>query len=155
MVTLILNFLIFRKSFDTLYEACLNDSELASKLVILVSSRSFIKQSIHDHNVRYMFLRKLQNSFESTYLISKKHFCNIYIISDSSNLRKTNRIAFRNSICLLGEFYNKARLDNGSQLTFMTTPLISYLEMLLEDADILDLQIFTSQVRFITLIIWL
>lgn len=61
-------------------------------------------------------------------------------------MRKNNRSAFRNSIRLLGEFYNKARLANGSQLTFMATPLISTLEMLLEDADILDLQIFTSQV---------
>lgn len=63
-------------------------------------------------------------------------------------MRKTNRVAFRNSICLLGEFYNKARLANGTQLTFMVTPLISYLEMLLEDADILDLQVFTAQVTF-------
>lgn len=76
------------------------------------------------------------------------NFCQyIYcLIIASSSIRKANRTAFRNSINLLGEFYNKARLANGAQLTFMVTPLISYLEMLLEDADILDLQIFTSQV---------
>lgn len=55
----------FRTSFDNLYQACLNDGELASKLVVMVSSRSFITQEIHDQNVRYMFLKKLQNSVDS------------------------------------------------------------------------------------------
>lgn len=57
--------MIFRNSFDNLYQACLNDSDLASKLVVLVSSRSFITQQIHEQNVRLMFLRKLQNTFDS------------------------------------------------------------------------------------------
>lgn len=73
------------------------------------------------------------------------------IILACSALRKTNRILFRNSVCLLGEYYNKARLPDGNQFTIILRPFISYLEMLLEDADILDLQVFTSQVKFLKL----
>lgn len=47
---------------------------------------------------------------------------------------------------MLGEFYHKARLANGQQLTFMATPFTTYLEMLLESAQAQDLKLFTTQV---------
>ncbi|KAJ8927018.1 hypothetical protein NQ314_020581 [Rhamnusium bicolor] len=46
---------------------------------------------------------------------------------------------------MLGEFYNKARLANGQQLTFMATPFLAYLEMLLESGQPQDLELFTTQ----------
>lgn len=54
---------------------------------------------------------------------------------------------FRNSVQLMGEFFNKARLANGQQFSFMATPLLSYLEMLLESAEAVDLKLFTIQVK--------
>ncbi|XP_057669364.1 uncharacterized protein LOC130901784 [Diorhabda carinulata] len=117
------------RSFDALYQGCLNDEELASKLVVMVSSRSFISQEVHDQNIRLIFLKKLQNDFEGCKIVSK-----------------ANPTAFRNGVRMLGEFFHKARLVNGQPFTFMLTPLLSYLEMLLESAHALDLQQFTFQI---------
>ncbi|CAH0550645.1 unnamed protein product [Brassicogethes aeneus] len=116
------------KSFEYLYEACLQDIDLASKTVLMISSRTFISQEVHDQNIRMMFLRKLQEIFEGCH-----------------QLQKSNPIAFRNSIQILGEFYNKARLANGEQFTFMASPLVSYLDMLLEATNVDDLKLFTTQ----------
>lgn len=69
------------------------------------------------------------------------------IILGSKLLQKTNPVAFRNSVLMLGEFYHKARLANGQQLTFMATPFTTYLEMLLESAQLQDLKLFTAQVN--------
>nr|CAH7714674.1 unnamed protein product [Callosobruchus chinensis] len=52
------------KSFDRIYEGCLSDPELGTKLVMMIASRSFITQEVHDQNIRLLFLTKLQNSFE-------------------------------------------------------------------------------------------
>ncbi|CAG9864054.1 unnamed protein product [Phyllotreta striolata] len=117
------------KSFDVLYQECLNDEELASKIVILIASRSFITQEIHDQNLRLLFLKKLQSDFES---------CKI--------LNETNPAGFRNYVKMLGEFYSKARLANGQPFSFMVTPLLVCLEMLLESAQLSDLQQFTTQI---------
>ncbi|KAJ8947835.1 hypothetical protein NQ318_009980 [Aromia moschata] len=116
-------------SFDALYQACLNDTNLASKVVLMVASRSFISQEVRDQNIRLMFIKKLQNNFEG-----------------AQQLQKGSPTAFRNSVHMLGEFFNKARLANGQQLTFMASPFISYLEMLLETAQPLDLKLFTTQI---------
>ncbi|XP_018579984.1 uncharacterized protein LOC108917725 [Anoplophora glabripennis] len=116
------------RCFDAIHQACLSDADLGSKLVYMISARSFISQEIHDQNIRLMFLRKLQNNFEGCKL-----------------LQKTNPVAFRNSVQMLGEFYHKARLANGQQLTFMATPFMTYLEMLLESTQSLDLKLFTAQ----------
>ncbi|XP_028131801.1 CBP80/20-dependent translation initiation factor-like isoform X1 [Diabrotica virgifera virgifera] len=111
------------KSFDALYQGCLSDDELASKLVIMISSRSFISQEVHDQNFRLLFLRKLQNDFEG-----------------GKVLQKTNPIAFRNCVRMLGEFFSKARLVNGDPFTFMLIPLVNCLEMLLDSPQVSDLQ---------------
>ncbi|CAH2007181.1 unnamed protein product [Acanthoscelides obtectus] len=116
------------KSFDRIYESCLSDPELGTKLVMMIASRSFITQEVHDQNIRLMFLTRLQNSFE-----------------DAKQLQKTNPVIFRNSVHLLGEFYNKARLANGQQLQFMATPLLTNLRMLLDTAQLDDLKLFTTQ----------
>nr|CAH7766384.1 unnamed protein product [Callosobruchus chinensis] len=95
---------------------------------MMIASRSFITQEVHDQNIRLLFLTKLQNSFE-----------------DAKQLQKTNPVIFRNSVHLLGEFYNKARLANGLQLKFMATPLLTNLKMLLDTPQIEDLKLFTTQ----------
>ncbi|KAJ8925440.1 hypothetical protein NQ315_009273 [Exocentrus adspersus] len=121
------------RCFDILHQACLSDGDLASKLVYMISARSFITQEIHDQNIRFMFLRKLQSNFEGIYRIAVKFY------------KKTNPTAFRNSVQMLGEFYNKARLASGRQLTFMAIAVVTYLEMLLESAQPPDLKLFTTQ----------
>ncbi|XP_050295025.1 uncharacterized protein LOC126735136 [Anthonomus grandis grandis] len=75
-----------------------------------------------------MFIQKLQHSFETCAQLQ----------SSSPNL-------FRNSVHLMGEFFNKARMANGQHFTIMSTPLLSYLDMLLDSGDCMDLKLFTTQ----------
>lgn len=58
-----------------------------------------------------------------------------------------NPSAFRGSVKMLSEFYNKARLCDGSPINFFATPLTQYLEMLLQAGQPEDLELFTVQVR--------
>ncbi|KAG5861709.1 hypothetical protein JTB14_036471 [Gonioctena quinquepunctata] len=82
----------------------------------------------------------VEKSFEKIYQASS-----LSCFEGSKLLQNTNPIGFRNSVRILGEFFNKARLANGEPFTFMATPLVSYLEMLLESAQPQDIQLFTSQ----------
>lgn len=54
---------------------------------------------------------------------------------------------FRNSVQLMGEFFNKARLATGQQFLFMASPLLSYLDMLLDSPEPADLKLFAMQVN--------
>ncbi|KAJ8927017.1 hypothetical protein NQ314_020580 [Rhamnusium bicolor] len=51
------------QSFDMLYQECLSDGDLASKLVIMIASRSFISQEVHDQNIRLMFFTEIAKQF--------------------------------------------------------------------------------------------
>ncbi|XP_066262149.1 uncharacterized protein [Euwallacea similis] len=118
------------RSFEAIHHSCLQDAELATKLVHLIASRTFLSQEVREQNIRLMFLRKLQDNFEA---------CN--------QLQSSNPMMFRNSIQLMAEFFNKARLANGQHFSFMATPLLIYLDILLESTDIADLKLFTSQLH--------
>lgn len=68
-------------------------------------------------------------------------------IVGAKQMPKNNSAAFRNSVRLMGEFYYKARLGNGQQMVFLQVPLLSYMEMLLESANLENIQLFTMQVN--------
>lgn len=74
-----------------------------------------------------------------------KHTKNFGIIA-RKEVQQQNIIAFRRSVRILGEFYNKARLCDGSPIQFLVNPLVEYLQMLLEAAELEDLELFTAQV---------
>lgn len=116
-------------SFNLIHKECLTDTDLAIKLVHLIASRTFLSQEIHQQNIRMMFLRKLQSTFEG-----------------STQLQSSNPHMFRNSVQLMGEFFNKARLATGQQFLFMASPLLSYLDMLLDSPEPADLKLFAIQV---------
>lgn len=63
-----------------------------------------------------------------------------------TEVQQDNAAAFRRSVRILGEFYNKARLCDGSPLQVLVHPLVEYLEMLLKVAELEDLELFTAQV---------
>ncbi|RZC43086.1 uncharacterized protein BDFB_006990 [Asbolus verrucosus] len=115
-------------SFEELYNACLHDAELASKLVALVASRSCISQEIHECNLRHQFLKHLQKDFEN-----------------SNQLQTTSPLMFRNCVHMLGEFYSKARSSKGELFNILATPLLSCLELLLTSKSLADLTLFTTQ----------
>lgn len=47
---------------------------------------------------------------------------------------------------MLGDFFHKARLIDGKPFNFLTGPVVTYLEMLLDSNNELDFQLFTVQV---------
>ncbi|XP_044265908.1 CBP80/20-dependent translation initiation factor [Tribolium madens] len=116
-------------SFDQLYNAALHDSELASKLVTLVSLRCTDFQT-HDCNIRYEFLKRLQRDFKN-----------------SNQLQTTNPSVFRNCMLIIGEFFSKARLSDGEPYKFLSTPFFTCLELLLDGKTLPDLILFTKQLH--------
>ncbi|XP_025836598.1 uncharacterized protein LOC108744470 isoform X1 [Agrilus planipennis] len=114
--------------FKLLYQKCLQDSKLATKLVLMVSSYSFITTEVHSVKLRNIFIRHIQQDFEN-----------------SKQLQTTDSDCFRNAIRMLGEFFNKARLVDGSQIKFLAAPLLRYFDMLVESAQPEDLELFTVQ----------
>jgi len=116
------------ESFKCVYSKCLEDASVATKVVTMVSSYSFISEEVHDVKIRNLFIAHIQNDFEN-----RKH------------LQATNPTGFRNSVRMLGEFYHKARLADGRSIKFLATPIVRYFDMLLETAQPADLELFTSQ----------
>ncbi|KAF7268433.1 hypothetical protein GWI33_018442 [Rhynchophorus ferrugineus] len=116
------------KSFEAIHKLCLNDWDFAVKVVLLITSRTFLSQEIHEQNIRLMFVRKLQENYENC------------LQMQSSNIN-----AFRNSILMMGTFFHKAKSLVGNQFAFMATPLISYFEMLLESGQVEDLKLFAME----------
>lgn len=52
---------------------------------------------------------------------------------------------------MLGEFFHKTKLCDGRPINFFATPLMQYLEMLLQAGQPEDLELFTIQVRYTVL----
>jgi hypothetical protein len=115
-------------SFEHLYNGCLHDADLASKLVALVAARSFTTQEIHNCSLRHQFLTNLQRDFEN-----------------SNQLQTTSPLMFRNCVHMIGEFYSKAKLANGEPFNFLAVPFLSCLELLLNSKSLPDLVLFTNQ----------
>lgn len=140
----------FRESFNYVYSKCLQDSCLASKLVTMVSSYSFITTEIHEQKIRNLFITHIQNDFEGKLYFS---FFQLIILKIEAvclgckQLQRMSPVAFRNSIRMLGEFYHKARLADGRVIKFLAGPVMQYFEMLLDSSQPPDLELFTSQVN--------
>nr|XP_023013387.1 uncharacterized protein LOC111503334 [Leptinotarsa decemlineata] len=117
------------KSFESIYQNCLRDEDLASKLVYMISSRSFLSQEVQNKNIRLLFLAKLQQYVDGTDILHKK----------------TNSVGFRNCVRMLGDFYNKGRMANGDPFPFLVAPLVENLQLLLESGQPQDLQLLTTQ----------
>lgn len=113
----------------------------------MVTSNSFKTQTVHNGKIRNEFIGQLQTFFEGNY---KRNICCVLLIQvvvlGRKHIQKENPNCFRRSIKLLGEFFHKARLFDGSPIRFLATPLLEYLEMLLEAAYPEDLELFTVQV---------
>jgi hypothetical protein len=74
-------------SFEHLYNGCLHDADLASKLVALVAARSFTTQEIHNCSLRHQFLTNLQRDFESRCTISSMKYMQICLLQTATNYK--------------------------------------------------------------------
>ncbi|XP_030765691.1 uncharacterized protein LOC115889761 [Sitophilus oryzae] len=118
------------KSYDLIHELCLTDEDFSSKVVHLFAAQSFSSQEVHKNNLRSLLITKLQENFE-----------------DREQMMSSNIIAFRNSIQLMGNVYNKLRSLGGEPFRFLILPLFTYFEMLLELKHIEDLKLFAMQLN--------
>lgn len=136
-----------RESIRCIYQSCLNSEEFISKVIDMITSHSFMGLSMHNRKVRNEFIGLFQTYFESMPL---NHFAfesiNGHLLLARVEVQQQSAVAFRRSVRILGEFYNKARLCDGSPIQVLVHPLVEYLEMLLKAAELEDLELFTAQV---------
>ncbi|GJQ71462.1 hypothetical protein Trydic_g8750 [Trypoxylus dichotomus] len=114
-------------SFNYIYQKCLDDEIFAMKVVGMAASNTFSQLEISQQKIRRLFIGHIQRTYENREV-----------------LQKTKPNGFRIAVRILSEFYHKARLSTGKQITLLVTPLLCYLEMLLESAQPEDIQLFTQ-----------
>ncbi|KAI4467102.1 eif4g domain protein [Holotrichia oblita] len=114
--------------FNYIYQKCLEDEIFALKVVGMVASNTFSQLEISQQRIRRLFIGHIQRTYEGR-----------------KQLQQSNPNGFRIAVRILSEFYHKARLATGKQITLLVAPLLSYLEMLLESAQPADIQLFTQQ----------
>ncbi|KAF5300875.1 hypothetical protein FQR65_LT09037 [Abscondita terminalis] len=115
------------QTFTYIYAKCLQDSSLATKVVTVMASRTFISQKLHDVNLRHLFVRSLQQDYENRV-----------------SLQQENPVAFRNFVRMLGEFFHKARFSDGTSLKLLNKPTLDCLELLVKNAQPSDIDLFTT-----------
>lgn len=121
--------------FDILNTRALEKGDIfIQKFITIVTSRQFEAININGKIIRHAMLEILQKNFQSKFL-SQKH-CNILIMSlfflGADKFKRDDMNKFYNSIRLLGEYYNKARISNGSSINILATSLLNLLNVEME-----------------------
>lgn len=83
--------------FDMFNARALEDEEFILSLVFVITSRQLDSFSVNGKVVRHAMLSVLQKNFQN-----------------ADNFKRNHMEKFYNSIRLLGEYFNKARLSNGN-----------------------------------------
>lgn len=115
-------------SFNYIYERCLADEDFSMKVMTMVASTTNSKLEVSGQKIRSLVMRHIQDSYEN-----------------SKDLRTSNPSGFRSAVRILGEFFHKARLSTGEQISFLVSPLVCYLKLLLENPEPADTELFASQ----------
>lgn len=116
------------ESVSCVYQQCLINDSIVSKVVTMFTAYSFASQMICDTKLRNKFISLMQSHYETR-----------------ETLRLQNVNSFRRSVKVLGGFFNKARFMYGTRLHILAEPLMDYLELLLKYAEPEDLELFTNQ----------
>lgn len=114
-------------SFDFVYQRCLDDVVFAMKVVTIVTSNTFSKMEILEVKIRTLFMQRIQHTYENC-----------------GHLQTSRPNNFRIAVRILSEFYNKARLSTGKQISVLGLPLVHYFGMLLKSAQPADIQLFIA-----------
>lgn len=79
-------------------------------------------------------LEVLQKNFQCTYWSHLKNVSNKNLndFLGADKFKRDDMSKFYNSIRLLGEFYNKARISNGNPINILSTSLLNLLNVELE-----------------------
>lgn len=93
----------------------LEDEEFILSLVTVITSRQLDSFSINGKILRHAMVSILQKNFQH-----------------ADNFKRDNVNKFYNSIRLLGEYFNKARLSNGVPINILGQSLLNMLNVELE-----------------------
>lgn len=93
----------------------LEDEEFILSLVSVITSRQLDSFSVNGKLLRHAMLSILQKNFQN-----------------ADNFKRDNMQKFYNSIKLLGEYFNKARLQNGVPINIIGQSLLNLLNVELE-----------------------
>ena len=97
-------------SMDYMNNKVLSDNDAALKFALLFSSRNFDSLAMNDIKVRCKMLNILQTNF-----------------SNAERYRKDDKNRLYNSITLLGEYYHRVRLADGSPISILCESLLGLL----------------------------
>ena len=93
----------------------LEDEEFILSLVIVITSRQLDSFSVNGKLLRHAMLSILQKNFQN-----------------ADNFKRDHMEKFYNSIKLLGEYFNKARLSNGVPINIIGQSLLNLINVELE-----------------------
>lgn len=93
----------------------LEDEEFTLSLVAVITSRQLESFTANGKNLRHAMLSILQKNFQN-----------------ADNFKRDNMMKFYNSIKLLGEYFNKARLSNGVPINIIGQSLLNLINVELE-----------------------
>lgn len=122
--------------FDILNTRALEKGDIfIQKFITIVTSRQFEAININGKIIRHAMLEILQKNFQSKFLsqetvTSSSCLCLFFLGADKFKRDDMNK--FYNSIRLLGEYYNKARISNGSSINILATSLLNLLNVEME-----------------------
>lgn len=93
----------------------LDDEEFIYSFAVVITSRQLDSFVVNGKNLRHAMLSILQKNFQN-----------------ADNFKRDNMEKFYNSIKLLGEYFNKARLSNGVPINIIGQSLLNLINVELE-----------------------
>lgn len=93
----------------------LDDENFTNSLVFFITSRQMDSFSVNGKILRHSMVSILQKNFQN-----------------SDNFKRDNMEKFYNSVKLLGEYFNKARLSNGVPINIIGQSLLNLINVELE-----------------------
>lgn len=109
------NILLFSEIFDLFNARSLDDEEFTASLVFVITSRQMDSFMVNGKILRHAMVSILQKNFQN-----------------ADNFKRDNMEKFYNSIKLLGEYFNKARLSNGVPINIIGQSLLNLINVELE-----------------------
>lgn len=101
--------------FDMFNARSLDDEEFIYSFAVVITSRPLDSFNVNGKNLRHAMLSILQKNFQN-----------------ADNFKRDNMEKFYNSIKLLGEYFNKARLSNGVPINIIGQSLLNLINVELE-----------------------
>lgn len=111
-------------SLDIICTRCFLDDSFAAKLVLMLSSATINSEKVCGHQMRPLIENKIQHTLALGMSVPN--------------------VVYRKGVQIISALFQLARANNGDRLTYLTTPLLVYLNTLLDAAQPEDIELFTA-----------